>query len=166
MRKPLLLVAIISVFFILSGCKVVEEREAVAQYRPDRYWEKVWVVEEKVTHLKATPETITMTASCIIKYEGEEPAEDVTIVMRSPLTYDFIGEQEKQKFDIIAPGEQLEYRLQLEVDNWRERIPVGVFQEKLVDDFQGNSYIGVSWRYGEDEYDIRFYDWGDIEHWF
>jgi len=166
LKKLFLIMAVIIVFAMLTGCKVVEEREAVAEYRPDRYWENVWVVQERISNLEATEETLTMTASCIIRYEGDEPAEDVTLIMRSPLTRVFIGEEEKENLDIVNPGEELRFRLQKEVDNWQEKVPAGVFKEKVIDDFQDNSYVGLGWSFGEEEHDIRMYDWGVIEHWF
>lgn len=166
MKKLLFFMSIIIVFAMLTGCKVVEEREAVAEYRPDRYWENVWVVQERISNIDASGETLTLTASCIVTYEGDEPAEDVNIVMRSPLTRVFIGEEESEYLDIVNPGEELRFSLQKEVKNWQEEVPAGVFEEKIIDDFQDNSYVGLSWSFGEEEHDIRMYDWGVIEHWF
>ena len=168
MKKLLLIMAMLFVFSMLAGCKMVEEREAIAEYRPDRYWENVWVVQERISNMEVTEDNIILTASCIVNYEGDELAKDVTLVMKSPLTHPFIDELEKEYFDVVNPGEELRFSMRVELENWQEEIPSSVFKEKLVDDFQDNSYVGVSWNFEEDdeEYDVRMYDWGVIEHWF
>lgn len=150
---------IFSLLLIATGCAVVEEREALASMRPDKYWENVWVIEKKKTHLEILPDKAVLETNCFISYEGERPAEDVTVIIRSPLTYDFIEDHLAENYGTVYPGDKIEYHLHHEFPHWRERIPVGVFEEKLIDDFTINAYVGISWKYGEEEFSIQFYDW-------
>lgn len=159
MKKALLL--IVAAVFIMSnaGCAVVEEREALADSFPDKYWEDVWVITERESDIMIDDERALMEAYCQVEYQGEEPAEDVKIIIRSPLTYDFISEESAQRYGTVEPGEKLEYHLQTEYQDWDENVPVYVFAEKISDDFRENYYVGISWRYGEEEFSKQFFDW-------
>ncbi|MDO9535412.1 MAG: hypothetical protein Q7J85_08795 [Bacillota bacterium] len=160
MRKLLLLLLIISFVFASSGCSVLEEREAMADFRPDRYWENSWKIEKRESHIELTPDQAVLEASSVIRYTGEEPAEDVRIIMSSPLTDNLLDKDGElaTSYGTVKPGEVLEYNFRHE-GSWREKTPIAVFAEKLVDDYTYNSYIRIAWKYGDQEYSLRFFDW-------
>jgi len=163
MRKILLLL-LITFLFLSTGCSVEEGKEVMVGLRPDKYWEGIWKVEEKESHLELTPDHAVIEAFCLVKYLGEKPAEDVSIVIRSPLTYRLIVDDLATEYGTVQPGEEFEYHLNYEDASWRKKLPLGVFEEKLKDDFFVNSYVEIAWRYGEEEYNIHFYDWGHAYH--
>jgi len=160
MRKLLLLLLIISFLFASSGCTVLEEREAMADYRPDRYWANSWEILERESHIELTPDQAVLNSSCLIRYTGQEPAEDVRIIMSSPLTDNLLDKDKElaTSYGTVKPGEELEYEIFHE-GSWREKTPVAVFAEKLVDDYTYNSYVRIAWKYGDEEYSFRFFDW-------
>jgi hypothetical protein len=158
MRKLLLLILIAFLFFT-TGCRMEEQKEVMAGLRPDKYWKEVWKVEEKETQLELTSGQAVVEAFCRVKYLGEKPAEDVWIMIGSPLTRTLIEDAPAVEYETIQPGEEVEYRLKHEVDSWQEKVPVGVSEQKLKEDFLINSYVQVGWKYGEEEYSIDFYDW-------
>jgi hypothetical protein len=160
MRKLLLLLLVLSFIVASSGCNVVEEREAIADFRPDRYWEEAWKIEKRESHIELTPDHAVLDSSSIIRYTGEEPADDVRIIMSSPLTYSWLDMDKEHivSYGTVKPGEELEYQIFHE-GPWREKTPVAVFAEKLVDDYTYNSYIRISWKYGDQDYSFRFFDW-------
>jgi hypothetical protein len=149
---------------VSAGCSVEEEKEVMAGLRPDQYWKGVWEVEERESHIELTPDHAVIDAFCLVKYLGEEPAEDVRIVIRSPLAYRLIEDDLAADYGTVKPGQELEYHLYHEDPSWRKKVPVGVFEVKLVDDFFVNAYVDISWKYGEEKYNIHFYDWGHAYH--
>lgn len=162
MRKILLLVMIITFLFVSGGCTFVEEREAMADFRPDKYWEDVWKIEKRESHIELTPDQAVLDAHSMIRYTGEEPAEDVRILMSSPLTDNLVSEELAVSYNTVKPGEELDFQFHHE-SPWREEIPITALSGKIVDDYTYNSYISIAWRYGDEEYNLRFFDWSN-EH--
>jgi len=80
--------------------------------------------------------------------------------MSSPLTDNLLDKDKDlaASYGTVKPGQELEYNFHYE-SPWREKTPVAVFAEKLVDDYNNNSYIRISWKYGDEEYNLRFFDW-------
>lgn len=163
MRK-ILLIILMAVLFFSTGCSVEEGEEVMAGFRPDKYWEGAWKVEEKESHLELASNGAVAEAFCRIKYLGEKPAEDVRIIIKSPLTYRLIEDDLAAVFDTVQPGEEIEYHLNHEDASWQEKVTVGVFEDKLKDDFSVNSYVEVTWRYADEQYHVQFFDWGDMHH--
>lgn len=159
MKKVLLIM--VAAFFLFggTGCMVVEEKEAFADSFPDKYWENIWVIEERNTEITIDGEQVIMDGYSVINYKGDKPAEDVTIIIRSPLTYDFIEDGMAQTFGTVEPGEKLEYELHAMYYDWQENVPAYILEDKLMDDFRKNFYVGINWRYGDEQYKKRFHDW-------
>jgi len=164
MQKMLLFLSMVLLLAFSAGCTITEEKEVMAGARSERYWEKVWEVSHRESHVEITPENAVFEASCRVKYRGGEPAEDVKIIIRSPLTYVFIEEHHFKEYGTVKPGEELQYHLYVECPSWRDKMPVGVFEEKLVDDFTLNSHVAISWKYGAEEFAAEFYDWESTGH--
>ncbi len=159
MKKVFLLLLAAALLLSCSGCTVLEEAHAFAADFPDKHWEKIWVIKERKTHLFIAEENVFMEGYCVIEYLGEEPAHDVRVIIRSPLTYGFIPDSMARYYGTVNPGDKLEYMLKAEFDNWQELIPTYIFEEKIMDDFHGNFYVGISWRQDEREYKKRFFEW-------
>ncbi|NMB40809.1 MAG: hypothetical protein GX996_02610 [Firmicutes bacterium] len=160
MRKTLLL--ILTVILLLSvGC-IKEEQEVMAGLRPDKFWEGSWIIEERESRLEYTDADVTMEASCLVKYSGEKPAEDVRIIIKSPLTQKLIADDLAKEFGTVQPAEGVEYRLSHKCTSWKEKVSPGMHGGQLVEDFSLNSFVEITWKYGEDEYSVAFYDWGSV----
>lgn len=160
MKKIVLALLALILAVAASGCAVVEEKEVVASYRPDRKWEEVWVIRERETDIEVRPEKAVLEGRTLIHYRGEEEAKEVSVIMRSPLAYDFIEEEEAWLYGTVYPGDFLEYEISFECPYWKERVPIGVTEERLKDDFLHNAYVGVRWTQDGENYNMRFFEWG------
>ena len=158
MRKLLLLLLIISFVFASSGCSVSEE--TMADFRPHSNWDGSWKIEKRESHIELTSDQAVLHASSVIRYTGEDPAEDVRIMMSSPLTDNLLDKDGElsTSYGTVEPGDELEYNFNHE-GSWREKTPIAVFPEKLVDDYTYNSYISIAWKYDDQEYSLKFFDW-------
>ena len=143
------------------GCTVVQDTEVLAEAFPHKHWEKVWIIQERKTEMTIDSERAVMKGYCQVLYQGEEPAEDVQIIIRSPLTYDLIDQQNAWQYGKVDPGRSLEYIMHAEYDDWKDIMSTYIFENKLRDDYQRNYYVGISWRYGEEHYHQKFFDWSD-----
>lgn len=161
MQKTLLFI-LIAFLFLSTGC-IGAGQEVMAGVQPDKYWKDTWVIERLDSQLEVTGDQVLVEAFSPIKYRGDKPAEDVKIIVKSPLLQNLITDALATEFGAIQPGEEIEYRLKNNVDSWREKVPVGVSAEKLQDDFSLNSFVQVTWKYGAEEYSIVFYDWKSAE---
>lgn len=163
MQKPLLLLLCLLLFIFSAGCTVVDATEVTADLRPDKYWEGVWDVEERNGQIEFSGGKVLIEADSIIQYLGEKSAQDVKIVIRSPLTCDLIDDSFVTDYGTVEKGQKLEYSLCMEDPNWSDGVPIGVFEDKLKDDFLINYFVDITWKYDNEEYNVRFYDWGHGE---
>ncbi len=163
MKKWMLLLTALCLLLMGTGCAVVEEQEALAGVRPDLYWKNIWVIEERVNNIEVVgeyPDTIVkIEVYGRIRYEGEEPAQRVSVIIRSPLSFDFIADHRASNYGTVQPGEVLEYHLIQNYPEWREKVPIGVYKEHIIDDFKGNSYINISWVQDDVEHNEHFFEW-------
>lgn len=163
MKKWILLLSALSLLIMGTGCDIVEERELIAGMRPDRYWEEVWLVEEREIQIKVVEEdpdyVVEMEVYGRIRYEGEQPVERVSVIIRSPLTFDFIADHRTAIYGTVQPGDVLEYLMIQDYPEWRERVPIGVYKEHIIDDFQENAYINISWEKDGEIHDEHFFEW-------
>ncbi|MEW5919696.1 MAG: hypothetical protein AB1796_01850 [Bacillota bacterium] len=164
MKRVLLFLLTAALLLSSSGCTVVEETHAFAESFPDKHWEKVWVIKERETAIAMDEEQVVLEGHCLIHYVGEEPAHDVSIIIRSPLTYGFIDDQMTRHYGTVNPGDKLEYKLHAEYAGWQDKVPVYIFADKIKDDYLGNFYVGISWRYGDYTYNKKFFDWSGEKH--
>lgn len=159
MKRVMLLLLAAVLLLSSSGCTVLQEAHALAEDFPDKHWEKVWVVEERKTYLAINEDRVFMEGFCVVQYLGDEPAHDVSMIIRSPLTYGFIDDQMARYYGTVNPGDKLEYMLKAEFDNWQDKIPAYIFADKIIDDFHGNFYVGINFTYKDYEYEKKFFDW-------
>lgn len=160
MQKPLLLLLVLSLFIFSTGCTVVDATEVTADLRPDKYWEGVWGIEERSAQIEFSGDKVLIEADSVIQYLGEKSAQDVQIVIRSPLTCGLIDDSFVIDYGSVEKGEKLEYSLSIENSNWSDGVPIGVSEDKLKEDFLINYYVDITWKYDNEEHNVRFYDWG------
>lgn len=160
MKRAALAILLLVFAVSFSGCDVVEEEEAVASYRPDRKWAEVWVIDQRETDIEIEPDRAFLEGKAKITYQGDQEVQEVSVIIRSPLTYDFIEEEEMWLYGTVYPGDRLEYELDFECPDWRDKVPIGVTEERLKEDFLTNAYVGVRWTQDGERYNIRFFDWG------
>ena len=161
MRKTLLLVLIAFLLFY-AGCSGVGQ-EVIAGVRPEKHWEGTWKIEGLESRVEFIDGQAVVEGFCLIKYRGEKPAEDVRIIINSPLMQNVITGELATEFGTIQPGDEFEYHLNYKSASWQENVPVGLSEDKLGDDFFLNSYVEVAWKYDPDEFDVVFYDWKSAE---
>ena len=178
MRKVSMFLLFFLVLFLLlglSGCMETEGnvhqtsgepgQELVggepAGLRPEKYWEGAWKIKEKECVLETDGDQAILKAYCFLEYQGEDPAEDVQIMLRSPLSEKLTGDDPAENFGTINSGEEIEYRLSLAYPAWQEALSAGCSEENLIEDFTLNSYIDITWSYGEQRYNVQFYDWSE-----
>ena len=159
----IIFIILMAILFVSTGCSM-EEEEVMAGFRPDKYWEGIWKVEEKESHLEISPQGAAIEAFCRIRYIGDKPAENVRVIIKSPLTYMLIDDSLAAEYDLVQPGQEVEFHLKHEVASWQEKVTVGVFEDKLKDDFSFNSYVEVNWSDSREQYHVQFFDWGDMHH--
>ena len=104
-------------------------------------------------------EQAVLKAYCLLAYQGEGPAEDVQIMMRSPLSENLTGDDPAQNFGTTHPGEEIEYSTVLTYPDWQEALTAGCSAENLVEDFMMNCYVDVAWHSGGQGYNVQFYNW-------
>ena len=159
MKRVIALLLLAVLLLGSTGCTVVQETHAFAENFPDKYWENIWVIEERKTNMTIDEDLAVMEGYSLVHYQGEEPAEDVQIIIRSPLTYEFIGSEKAFQYGTVNSGEKLEYIMHAEYPDWQENVSAYIFEEKLQDDYQQNFYVGISWRYGDQQYSKKFFNW-------
>lgn len=159
MKRIMLLMLTAVLLFSSNGCTVVQETHAFADSFPDKYWEDVWVIEERKTNMEFDEDTAIMEGYTLVHYQGEQPAEDVRIIIRSPLTYEFISNDKAWLYSTVRPGETIAYTMHAEYPNWEDNTSAYIFEEKLIDDYKKNFYVGISWRYGDEYFSKKFFDW-------
>lgn len=159
MKRVIVLLLMAALLSGSAGCTVVQETQTFAESFPDKYWENVWVIEERKTDILFDTDLVVMDGYCRIHYQGDQIAEDVAILIRSPLTYKFIGGGNAWHYSTVQPGQELEYIMHKEYENWHKNVPPYIFADKLQDDYKENAYVGISWRYGDQTYSKKFFDW-------
>ena len=163
MKKILFLM--LGCFFLLCfGCSLQDQEIVETPSRPDIYWGKTWVIEERETHINLSPSEVSLEAFCLITYQGDEPVEDVRIIMASPLTKILIDDSFAETFAAVKAGDQINYALKADISSWKEKVPTGISGEKLINDFEGNSFVSVSWKTGEEEHSVQFFDYEEEHH--
>lgn len=163
MQKPLLLLFVLLFVIFSAGCSP-DSSEVIAGIRMDKFWEADWGIEERNMHIAIDGEKVSLEAHSVIQYLGEEPAQDVRIIIRSPLTCKLIDDRFAIDYGNVERGEKLEYSLSTEHSNWPEGVSVGIFEDKLKNDFLINNYVDISWKYEDKEYNVQFFDWDHGEH--
>lgn len=161
--RRIIFIILMAILFVSTGCSV-EEEEVMAGFRPDKYWEGIWKVEEKESHLEISPQGAAIEAFCRIRYLGDEPVENVKVIMKSPLTYMLIDDSLAAEYGLVQHGEEIEFHLKHEVVSWQEKVAVGVFEDKLKEDFSVNSYVEVNWSDSRGQNQVQFFDWRDAHH--
>jgi len=164
MKRVIVLLLMAVLLLGSTGCTVVQETHAFAESFPDKYWENVWVIEERKTDMVLDGDLAVMNGYCQVLYLGEKPAEDVKIIIRSPLTYEFIGSEKAWEYGTVEPGTTLQYIMHAEFPDWKENVPVYIFGEKVEADYRKNFYVGISWRDGEHQYNKKFFNWHEEKH--
>ncbi|GEM_PF-1846446 len=163
MKKWILLAIALCFMTLVTGCAVVEEQEVVAEMRPDLYWQKIWIVEERQINIEVEgedPETLVkMDVYGRVRYEGEDPVNRVRLIIRSPLTFDFIEDHRAMNYGTVYPGDVLEYNLIQNYPEWQERVPIGVYKYHIIDDFRDNAYINIAWEQDDESHSQQFFDW-------
>ncbi len=163
MKKWILLMLAAGLLFLGSGCAVVEKAEVLASIRPDLYWKDYWIIEEQLNQIEVLDETgesvVKIDIYGRIRYAGEQPVDNVSVIIRSPLTFDFIEDHQAVHYGTVQPGEVLEYRLLQDYPEWQERVPIGVYKEHIIDDFKGNAYVQISWEKEGESFEERFFSW-------
>ena len=165
MKKWILLLSALCLLALgTTGCGAAVEEEvyAYAGVRPDHYWKDVWVTEEREINIIPEGEDpdalMKMEVYGRIRYEGEQPANRVRVIIRSPLTFDFIEDHRAMFYGVVQPGDVIEYHLIQYYPDWRERVPIGVYKDHIVEDFRENAYINITWEYDGQAFDEHFFD--------
>ncbi|MGI5822808.1 MAG: hypothetical protein ACOX6Z_02575 [Dethiobacteria bacterium] len=167
----LLLFFVSSLLLGLGGCLGVDDGSATvtgdqegavpSNLRPDKYWGETWNVKDKESILETDAEQAVFNAHCSIDYRGEKPAENVQVIISSPLTSKIMGAHPAESYGTVQPGETIEYRLFVERSGWQELISAGTSAENLKEDFAANSYVEVTWLDSGQEYSARLFDWSE-----
>ncbi len=153
---------IVGCFFLLAaGCtfQQLDAEETLA--RPDILWKTTWLIEERQARIDLSTEDAFLEASCLINYQGEETVEDVRVAMASPLTDVLIAEDLAKTFSVVKPGDKLKFSFDTVYPHWKKKVPTAILTEKIIDDFNNNSYVSVCWKGDEDEHCVKFFTFGE-----
>ncbi|MGI5876590.1 MAG: hypothetical protein ACOX6X_07245 [Dethiobacteria bacterium] len=164
MRNIIFLLLTALLFSFIAGCNVVEETTAGTGVRPEKVFEDIWVVQEKDTQIEITADEVSLKASCSVKYEGTSAAQDVSIIIKSPLTADIIEDDLAQVYDTVNPGDVLEYTLDYQDPDFRGKVPLGSNDNNLIEDFENNSYLEVNWKEDGEDFNVKIFNWDKDNH--
>lgn len=165
----MLLFLVSSLLLGLGGCIGVDDDSAPAtgeqegavpsNLRPDKYWGETWNVKDKESILETGAEQAVFNAHCSLDYRGEKPAENVQVIISSPLTSKLMGDHPAESYGTIQPGDTIAYNLFFELPGWQELISAGTSAQNLKEDFAANSYVEVTWLDSGQQYSAQLFDW-------